>query len=76
VRMAETAANVSMLPWLYAETERTRQLMGEDFWTYGLAGNEAALGTFLWYSFDQGLGCRQLGPAELFVPETRERYVI
>jgi 4,5-dihydroxyphthalate decarboxylase len=76
VRMAETAASRYMLPWLYAEAERTRQLMGHDFWTYGLAGNEAALGTFLRYSFDQGLARRLLGPAELFAAETRESYVI
>jgi 4,5-dihydroxyphthalate decarboxylase len=75
-RMAETAASRYMLPWLYAEAERSRQLMGEDFWSYGLAGNEAALGVFLRYSFDQGLARRMLDPAELFAPETRESYVI
>jgi 4,5-dihydroxyphthalate decarboxylase len=75
-RMAETAASRYMLPWLYAETERTRRLMGDDFWTYGLAGNEAGLATFLRYSFEQGLARRLLGPAELFAPETRESYVI
>ena len=75
-RMAETAASRYMLPWLYAEAERSRQLMGEDFWSYGLAGNEAALEVFLRYSFDQGLARRMLDPAELFAPETRESYVI
>ena len=75
-RMAETAASRYMLPWLYAEAERSQQLMGEDFWSYGLAGNEAALGVFLRYSFDQGLARRMLAPAELFAPETRESYVI
>jgi 4,5-dihydroxyphthalate decarboxylase len=75
-RMAETAASRYMLPWLYAEAERSRQLMGEDFWSYGLAGNEAALGVFLRYSFDQGLARRMLDPAELFAPETRESYLI
>jgi 4,5-dihydroxyphthalate decarboxylase len=75
-RMAETAASRYMLPWLYAEAERSQQLMGPDFWSYGLAGNEAALGVFLRYSFDQGLARRMLAPAELFAPETRESYVI
>ena len=75
-RMAETAASRYMLPWLYAEAERSRQLMGEDFWSYGLPGNEAALEVFLRYSFDQGLARRMLDPAELFAPETRESYVI
>jgi 4,5-dihydroxyphthalate decarboxylase len=75
-RMAETAASRYMLPWLYAEAERSQQLMGSDFWSYGLAGNEAALGVFLRYSFDQGLARRMLTPAELFATETRESYVI
>ena len=32
-RVAETAALASLLPWGYAEAERTRSLMGADFWT-------------------------------------------
>jgi 4,5-dihydroxyphthalate decarboxylase len=75
-RMDETAASRYLLPWLYAEVERTRSLMGEDFWTYGLDGNETALSTFLRYSHDQGLAERLLSPAELFAPETLESYVI
>ena len=59
-RLAETAAGASLLPWGYAEAERTRNLMGADFWTYGLAGNERTLGTFVRYSFEQGLIKRQL----------------
>ena len=50
--------------------------MGDDFWTYGLTGNEAALGAFLRYSSGQGLARRLLDPAELFAPETTESYVI
>jgi 4,5-dihydroxyphthalate decarboxylase len=75
-RLEETAASRYMLPWLYAEAERTRRLMGEDFWTYGLAGNEPALSTFLRYSHEQGLAERLLSPEELFAPETLASYVI
>lgn len=50
--------------------------MGSDFWTYGLAGNENAPGTFLRYSHEQGLANRLLSPEELFAPETLEGYVI
>jgi 4,5-dihydroxyphthalate decarboxylase len=50
--------------------------MGEDFWTYGLPGNENTLATFLRYSHEQGLARRRLAPAELFAPETTEGYVI
>jgi 4,5-dihydroxyphthalate decarboxylase len=75
-RLAETAASRDMLPWLYAEAERTRDLMGPAWWTYGLAGNDAGLATFLRYSREQGLARRLLDPAELFAPETLESYVI
>lgn len=74
--MEETAASRYMLPWLYAEAERTRRLMGSDFWTYGLAGNEPGLSMFLRYSHEQGLAERLLSPEELFAPETLASYVI
>jgi 4,5-dihydroxyphthalate decarboxylase len=75
-RLAETAASRDMLPWLYAEAERTRELMGPAWWTYGLAGNDAGLAAFLRYSREQGLARRPIEPAELFAPETLESYVI
>jgi 4,5-dihydroxyphthalate decarboxylase len=75
-RIAETAALASLLPWGYAEAERTRSLMGADFWTYGLAGNSGTLETFVRYSFEQGLVKRQRPVEELFAAETLEEYVI
>ncbi|HEX6523815.1 MAG TPA: hypothetical protein VF070_28015 [Streptosporangiaceae bacterium] len=75
-RVAETAANRYLLPWAYADVERTRRVMGTDFWTYGLAGNENTLRTFLRYAREQGLISGQPDPAALFAPETLESYVI
>ena len=75
-RLAETAARRYMLPWLYADVERTAAIMGPDFWSYGLAANETTLRTFLRYSRDQHLATRLLEPAELFAPETLTEYVI
>jgi 4,5-dihydroxyphthalate decarboxylase len=75
-RAAETAANRYLLPWSYAETERTWQAMGRDFWTYGLAGNEHTLRTFLRYSREQGLIGKEPTLESLFAPETLETYVI
>jgi 4,5-dihydroxyphthalate decarboxylase len=75
-RLGETAAARYMLPWLYEDVERTRGLMGTDFWSYGLDANQNTLRTFLRYSHEQGLAERPLEPAELFAPETLESYVI
>ncbi|HEV7907038.1 MAG TPA: ABC transporter substrate-binding protein [Pseudonocardiaceae bacterium] len=75
-RMGETAANRYMLPWLYDEVERTRAVLGPDFWPYGLEPNRTTLEVFLRYAHEQGLTRRRLTPDELFVPETNETYVI
>jgi 4,5-dihydroxyphthalate decarboxylase len=75
-RLAETAASRAMLPWAYADAARTAEVMGPRFWTYGLAGNEETLRTFVRYAREQGLIKTEPSPAELFAPETRESYVI
>ena len=72
----QTAALKAMLPWAAAEAEATRALMGEDWWPYGLAGNEKTLATFARYSHEQGLSKRVLTPRDLFAPETLEAFTI
>jgi 4,5-dihydroxyphthalate decarboxylase len=72
----ETASLRTMLPWLAAEVEATRAVMGPDYWTYGLAGNENTLATLIGYSHAQGLARRAFAPAELFAPETLDDTVI
>jgi 4,5-dihydroxyphthalate decarboxylase len=75
-RMGEVAANPYMVPWLTDELERTRSLLGHDFWPYGLDANRPTLDVFLRYAHEQGLTPRRLAPEELFVPETHESHVI
>lgn len=72
----ETAALRIMLPWAVQETEETEQLMGTDYWPYGLEPNVKVLNTFLRYSFEQGLSRHQLTARELFAPETLESFRI
>ena len=74
--MDETAALRFMLPWLVAEVETTRELLGNNYWSYGLAGNEKALATLIGYSQAQGLARRAFAPAELFAPETLEDTIV
>jgi len=68
----ETAAARYMLPWLHDEVARTKSILGEDYWPYGLDRNLETLRTFLRYSHEQGLAGRLLEPEELFAPETLE----
>jgi 4,5-dihydroxyphthalate decarboxylase len=71
-----TSALTTMLPWQIAEVEQVRQDMGDDWWSYGFAGNRHVLDTFLRYHHEQGLSKRRLEPEELFAPETMAQFVI
>jgi 4,5-dihydroxyphthalate decarboxylase len=74
--IGETAALRYALPWLWAEVERTREAMGNDWWPYGLEPNRTTLSTFLRYSHEQGLAARRYEPEELFAPESLDKVVI
>lgn len=62
------------LPWTAQHAEDIRELMGADFWPYGVKSNDATLETFLRYSFEQGLTAKKLSPEELFVKETQDTF--
>ena len=72
----DTAAARFMLPWLHDEVTRTRALLGDDYWPYGLEPNRHTLRTFLDYAYAQGLATRRLQPEELFAPETLESAIV
>jgi 4,5-dihydroxyphthalate decarboxylase len=72
----ETASLRYMLPWLPDDVASVRAVLGDDYWTYGLDGNEAALSAITRYAFEQGLTPRAYAPSELFVPEVLQDTVI
>jgi 4,5-dihydroxyphthalate decarboxylase len=74
--LQRTAALTVTLPWVREEYEATVDLLGEDFWSYGLAPNRHVLETFIRYADEQGMISRRPGPAELFAPETLHSVVI
>ena len=57
-------------PWLAQELEETRELMGDNFWPYGIEPNRKTLETLFRYSYEQGLASRKLTIGELFHPST------
>lgn len=69
-------ANKTTIPWLPAEVEEARALMGEDWWPYGVSRNRTALETAARWSFAQGLTSRHVAVDELFVPSTLTEYKI
>jgi 4,5-dihydroxyphthalate decarboxylase len=63
---AETTALKIGLPWVNAEYEATMEVMGADFWSYGVAANYKTLSTMARYSYEQGLAVRLLAVEEMF----------
>jgi 4,5-dihydroxyphthalate decarboxylase len=53
-----------------------RALMGEDFWSYGVAPNRKVLDYFLAQHHAQGLSARRLSVDELFHPATYETFKV
>ena len=74
--LIDTSATKVMLPFIEETLRATKQLMGDDYWPYGLAPNHHVLDTFLGYHHAQGLSSRRLRPEELFHPSTLEAYKI
>jgi len=64
----------SILPWAGNYLEETRELMGEDFWPYGVEPNRKTIETFLRYADEQGLTPRPLKTEDLFVKETLDTF--
>ncbi len=71
-----TASLRTMLPWQVAMVEQAVDLLGPDWWPYGVDRNRAVLETFLRYHHEQGLSPRRLAVDELFAPECHETFRI
>ncbi len=75
-RIYDSSALRFMEPWLIQHLEESKQILGQDYWSYGLADNEKTLDVFLRYHHEQGLSQKRYEPADLFAPETSESFVI
>jgi 4,5-dihydroxyphthalate decarboxylase len=59
------------LPWLTDHIEETQQIMGKDYWSYGLEDNRHVLETAARHAWEQGLLAKPIDRVdELFAPET------
>jgi 4,5-dihydroxyphthalate decarboxylase len=74
--LEDTAASKITLPFVAEQLRAARQLMGADFWSYGLAPNRKVLDTFLRHHHAQGLSSRLVSPEELFHPSTHASFAI
>ena len=65
-QLMETDALKLTLPWVVAEMEATRRLMGHDFWPYGIEANRVSLEALPQYLYEQHLAPRVVPIEELF----------
>ena len=56
------------LPWFAQEFDETREVMGDNFWPYGIEPNRKTLNALLQYAYDQGLAEKRLQIEDLFHP--------
>ena len=75
-RLGDTSATKVTLPFVEEQLQAARALMGEDFWSYGLAPNRHVLERFLRQHRAEGLSSRLLAPEELFHPASLETHRI
>ncbi|HEY2184049.1 MAG TPA: ABC transporter substrate-binding protein, partial [Xanthobacteraceae bacterium] len=74
--LEDTSATKVTLPFVEEQLRAARELMGDDFWSYGLAPNRNVLETFLRHHHAEGLSSRLVSPEELFHPSTHESFAI
>lgn len=74
--LADTSATKVTMPFVEESLARVRAVMGEDYWSYGLAENRGTLDAFLKHHHEQGLSPRLVQPEELFHPATHEGFRI
>jgi len=75
-KLQDVAASKVTLPFMEEQLLAARQLMGEDFWAYGLEPNRHVLEAFLGRHHAEGLSSRTLAPEELFHSSTHESHRI
>jgi 4,5-dihydroxyphthalate decarboxylase len=75
-KLSDCSATKVTLPFVEEQLRAARELMGEDFWSYGLDANRHVLDVFLRRHHAEGLSPRVLQPEELFHDSTHESHRI
>ena len=72
----DTSATKVTLPFVEENLKAARELMGDDFWPYGVAANRKTLEAFLHRHHAEGLSARLVKVDEMFHPSTYESFKI
>lgn len=74
--LLETAAMSTALPFAYQEAEELVELMGRDYWAYGLEPNRLTIETLVRYAHEQSLIPERYSIEGLFAPESLTQFKI
>jgi 4,5-dihydroxyphthalate decarboxylase len=64
------------VPWSVANAQRAQDILGKDFWPYGVDANRATLDAFLAFAHEQGVCERRLAPEDLFAEQVGAEFRI
>ncbi|MGE4218304.1 MAG: ABC transporter substrate-binding protein [Alphaproteobacteria bacterium] len=70
--LAKVGHLFTTLPWPVEEFEKAKQLMGGDYWRYGVKENAAEIEAMCRYAVEQGHFAKKLTAEDLFAPSTFE----
>ncbi len=75
-KLSDTSATKATLPFVEERLKEARDLMGDDFWSYGVAPNRKVLDYFLEQHHREGLSSRRVSVDEMFHPATYETFSV
>jgi len=68
--LAYQASIKDILPWATQEFEETKNVMGDNYFSYGVEPNRKTLEALFRYSYEQGLSSKHLKIEDLFLSES------
>ncbi len=75
-KLSDTSATKATLPFVEERVKEARDLMGDDYWSYGVAPNRKVLDYFLEQHHREGLSSRRVSVDEMFHPSTYETFSV
>jgi 4,5-dihydroxyphthalate decarboxylase len=68
--LAETGSPKASFAWLQPMIEEEQEIIGRDWYPYGIEANRPTIEALLQYTEEHGLSARRLKVEELFAPST------
>ena len=68
--LADMGSSKVSSAWLQSLIEEEKEIIGPDWFPYGIAANRPSIEALLQYTHEHGLTDRRIGLEELFAPST------